>query len=226
MTGSTAANGSGPRLWRDPIAPLRRWWVSSPPRPVLKTERLMLRPPRMSDHGEWARLRRASYASLRPWEPRWSMDHLGHAAFRRRVAWSKKEIAAGRAYPFLIFERDVERRYRLAGGLTMEHVRGGAAMSSSLGYWLGSGAVGRGVMLEALQAVVAFAFDDVGLSRLEAACLPHNQRSRRLLERAGFQEEGYAHAYLQIDGVWKDHVIYERRRSDRVDPAPAGEGPR
>ncbi|MEM9723977.1 MAG: GNAT family protein [Pseudomonadota bacterium] len=194
-------------------------WSPNSAYPALKTERLLIRPPQKSDHVAWARLRRASAASLKPWEPSWSSDHLSAAAFRRRVRWSQREIDAGRAYPLLIFERDPRAGPRLVGGLTLEHVRHGAAMSASLGYWLGVGAEGRGLMAETIEAVAAFAFDDLDLSRLEAACLPENTRSRRLLERAGFHEEGFASAYLRIDGAWRDHVLYERRRQDRIDPA-------
>ncbi|MEL6977559.1 MAG: GNAT family protein [Pseudomonadota bacterium] len=181
----------------------------------------MIRPPHQRDYVAWVRLRRASSPMLRPWEPSWSHDHLSQVGFRRRVRWSEREIQAGRAYPLLIFERDARAGLRLAGGVTLEHVRLGAAMSASLGYWLGVDATGRGLMSEALEAVVAFAFDELDLSRLEAACLPENARSRRLLERAGFVEEGRANAYLKIDGRWRDHVLYERRRSDRVDETAA-----
>lgn len=184
--------------------------------PRLVTDRLVLRPPRRSDQSIWTRLRRESYEFLKPWEPSWSDDHLSISAFRRRVTWSKKEIAAGRAYPFMIFANDVAPTHGgLVGGVTLEHVRRGAAMSAALGYWLGLPYVGVGYMTEAIEAVVSFAFEDLDLSRLEAACLPENFASRRLLERCGFAQEGLAFAYLQIDGVWRDHLIYERRRADR-----------
>lgn len=214
MTG-IARSGGG--LLTRVAAPWTALWFGSSCYPALKTERLLIRPPQHRDFVAWARLRRASYGMLRRWEPSWSADHLSASAFRRRVRWSEREIEAGRAYPLLLFERDPAVGPTLVGGLTLEHVRHGAAMSASLGYWLGVGSEGRGLMSEALEAVVAFAFDELDLSRLEAACLPENARSRRLLERAGFHEEGFAGAYLRIDGEWRDHVLYQRRRSDRED---------
>lgn len=189
--------------------------------PCLTTTRLVLRPPQRSDYIAWTRLRRASHGMLKRWEPSWSADHLSEHSFRRRVRWSAGEIQHGRAYPLLIFERDARVGLNLVGGVTLEHVRHGAAMSASLGYWLGVGAEGRGLMTEALEATVAFALYELDLSRLEAACLSDNARSRRLLERVGFREEGFAAAYLQIDGVWRDHVLYELRRNDRSDPHSA-----
>ena len=185
--------------------------LTAPPR--LVSERLILRPPRLADHAAWARLRRSSQRFLQPWEPTWTRDHLSPAAFKRRVSWAKREIADGRSYPFLIFRSG---SLELLGGVTLEHVRRGAAMSAAVGYWLGEAHQGRGYMTEAMQSLIMYAYDDLDLSRLEAACLPENARSRHLLERCGFHEEGYARNYLQIDGAWRDHVLFERRRRDRL----------
>ena len=69
-------------------------------------------------------------------------------------------------------------------------------------------------MSEALQAVLAFSFDTLGLHRVEAACLPANAASRGLLAKAGFTEEGYAREYLRINGTWQDHVLFAILRHD------------
>lgn len=186
--------------------------------PVLHTERLLLRPPRLGDHPAWSAVRRASAEFLQPWEPAWGPQHLSLAAFKARVRWARQEIDGGRAIPWLIFLRDDHPSTpgALLGGATLEHIRRGAAMSASIGYWLGGGHTGKGYMTEALEAVVPFVFDDLDLSRLEAACLPENGPSRRLLARLGFQEGRLAKAMLQINGTWRDHLIYERFRSDRI----------
>ncbi|MCI4660526.1 MAG: GNAT family N-acetyltransferase [Neomegalonema sp.] len=181
--------------------------------PMLYTERLRLRPLRQSDFAQWTRLRRSNQSFLAPWEPAWHSDHLSPGSFRRRVRWAGREISGGRAVPLGIFYHETGA---LIGGITLEHIRHGAAQSAALGYWLGREFTGAGFMTEALQASVAYAFDDLDLSRLEAACLPENAPSRRLLERCGFHEEATLSHYLQINGVWRDHVLYERRRSDRI----------
>ena len=162
--------------------------------PKIATERLVLRPPRRGDGPSWIKLRTESYAFLKPWEPSWSDDHLTPTSFRRRVSWSRREIASGRSYPFLIFAgRAAPAHEGLVGAVTLEHVRRGAAMSAALGYWLGEPFTGMGYMSEALEAGRGIlAFDDLDLSRIEAACLPENFASRRLLERCGFQEERLA----------------------------------
>ena len=73
----------------------------------------------------------------------------------------------------------------------------------------------RGYMREAIRALVHYAFTDMGLSRIEAACLPENTASRSLLEQCGFKYEGVAQSYLQIAGRWRTHVLYANLRSDR-----------
>lgn len=164
-----------------------------------------LRPPRWSDYNEWSELRRASRTFLQPWEPTWGEDDLSKPAFRRRLASYQRDIDAGGAYPFFVF-RDEDGA--LVGGVTLSNVRRGVAQMASLGYWCGVTYVRRGHTLAGVKAVCRFAFQQLGLHRVEAACLPHNEASASLLLKAGFVEEGYAQAYLKIDGDWRDHRLF------------------
>ena len=70
-------------------------------------------------------------------------------------------------------------------------------------------------MREAIEAVVHYAFTSLDLSRIEAGCLPENAPSRGLLEQCGYKYEGVAQAYLQINGRWRNHVLYANLRYDR-----------
>ena len=176
------------------------------------TERLMLRPPLMRDYEQWARLRRESHAFLTPWEPEWSRDHLSSRAFRNRVAWAERSIRQGEAYPMFLFR---QKDGDLMGGITLSYIRRQPAQAGTLGYWVGEAFARQGYMTEALTALREHAFAALDLSRLEAACLPDNQASRRLLERCGFKYEGVAQAYLQIEGRWRNHVLYAALRADR-----------
>ncbi|MEM7238345.1 MAG: GNAT family protein [Pseudomonadota bacterium] len=176
------------------------------------TDRLILRPPKLEDHAGWAQLRRDSRPFLTPWEPLWARDHLTQRAFRNRVAWAERSIRNEEAWPlFLVREEDGA----VLGGLTLSNVRRQPAQAATLGYWIGEPYARHGYMTEALSALRDYAFGALDLSRLEAACLAENTASRRLLERCQFKYEGVAQAYLQINGRWRNHVLYAALRPDR-----------
>ena len=178
----------------------------------LHTERLLLRPPLQDDYKAWSSLRAASEAFLTPWEPKWENDHLSRRLFLRRVSWARRAVSAGTAVPFFLIRRQDKV---LLGAITLDNVRRGPAQAASLGYWIGEAFARQGFMAEALRAVSDYGFRDLDVSRLEAACLPENQASRRLLEVSGFKYEGVAQSYLQIAGRWRTHVLYAALRSDR-----------
>ena len=173
--------------------------------PVLQTARVTLRPPAMTDYPQWAQLRSASRTFLEPWEPTWPRDDLARSSFRQRVRRYNRDMRDDYAYAFFIFCRQT---HDLVGGLTLSNVRRGVAQTASVGYWTGLPHAGKGYMGDALTAAVAFSFESLRLHRVEAACLPHNEASRRLLLRVGFTEEGYARKYLKINGRWQDHLLF------------------
>ena len=166
----------------------------------------------MRDHPDWVALRRASAAFLKPWEPVRSGEQESRRAFRTRVQWARGAVDDGRSVPLFIVNRDDDS---LLGGITLDNIRRGPAQSASVGYWIGAAHARQGYMREALSALVTHAFREMGLSRIEAATLPENAPSRRLLESCGFKYEGVAQSYLQIDGRWRTHVLYANIRQDR-----------
>lgn len=179
--------------------------------PVLKGEGVYLRYPQMGDYPAWAALRRESREFLEPWEPAWAADELSRGAFRRRIRRYLREIRADTAYPFFLF-RTEDRA--LLGGCTLSHVRRGVTQSASIGYWIGARFARHGYMYAAVQALLPFVFQTLRLHRLEAACVPENEASRSLLQKLGFKEEGLARSYLQINGVWRDHVLFALLEND------------
>src|SRR5664279_2878912 len=159
------------------------------PEPLVRGDGLYLRPAMPSDYGHWAQLRAASRAYLEPWEPTWPDDDLTQAAFRRRLRRAEEDIARDEAYAFLIFDQTSDE---MVGGITLGGVRRGVSQSGTLGYWMGAPHAGKGRMTRAVAAAVEFAFVKLRLHRVEAACIPDNAPSIALLERNGFQREGYA----------------------------------
>ncbi len=173
--------------------------------PVIESERVFLRSPQMSDHPVWAELRAASREFLTPWEPLWASDELSRTAFRRRVRHYLRDLREDVGYALFVFSAQTGT---LVGGLTLCNVRRGVTQSCTLGYWIGAKYAQRGYMTAAVRAVIPFVFDSLELHRLEAACLPTNTASIRLLEKTGFTREGIARRYLRINGIWQDHLLY------------------
>ncbi len=149
----------------------------------------------MTDYPAWSQLRLRSRDFLQPWEPTWPPDDLTKSAFRRRLAAYARDIDLDQAYPFFIFRG---RDDALLGGVTLSNVRRGVAQMASIGYWIGQPYARRGHMLAAVRTAAPFAFQRLGLHRLEAACIPDNGPSRELLLKAGFRLEGEARAYLKL----------------------------
>lgn len=178
----------------------------------IETERMTLRLPTHSDYRAWAALREMSRDFLTPWDPAWAGDALSRKSFTNRVYWAARAEASGTALPLFLIRRGDGA---FLGALTLDNIRRGPAQAGTLGYWIGLPHARQGFMREALQAVVHFAFADLDLSRLEAGCLPENAASRGALEKTGFKYEGVAQSYLQINGRWRNHVLYANLRSDR-----------
>ena len=191
------------------------------PTPVLRAGRLLLRAPAPGDWSEWAELRAASRDFLTPWEPAWAADELSRDAYRRRLRRHGRDAREGCGYAFFLY---AEPSGQLLGGVTLSNLRRGVTQSGQLGYWMGQPHAGQGYMTEAVAALLPFAFEELKLHRLEAACLSGNERSRRLLRRVGFTEEGFARQYLRIDGAWRDHMLFAMLAADPrpLPPVPAG----
>jgi len=177
----------------------------------LDAPRLYLRPPRAGDWQEWATLRAESRSFLTPWEPTWPADALARSAFQRRLRRQAAEWRNDEGFSFLIFGKPDDA---MVGGLGITNVRRGVAQMASIGYWTGASYVRHGYRTEAVKAALEFCFTQLGLHRVEAACIPDNVASRGLLEKIGFRMEGEASAYLKINGDWRDHLLYAILRED------------
>ncbi|WP_339933742.1 GNAT family protein [uncultured Brevundimonas sp.] len=180
-------------------------WMPEPIGTVLEGDGVVLRAPRPGDYAAWSGLRSGSRDYLQPWEPLWPQDDLSRAAYRRRMIIYSREIELGNAWPFFIFAVGTGD---LVGAVTLSNVRRGVADMGTIGYWVGEPFAGHGHATAAVQALVAFAFGPLNLHRIEAACVPDNLASRRVLEKAGFIHEGLARAYLKINGDWADHLLF------------------
>lgn len=180
---------------------------------IIETERLVLVTPAMSHYEAWAALRSKSQDFLTPYEPTWPRDDLTKTAFRRRVKRYQRSERGRNGFAYLIFDN---RNNTLIGGITVSRILRGVAQTCSIGYWTGEPFIGQGYMTEAVVGLLPEIFVEQGFHRLEAACLPHNSASIRVLEKCGFQREGYARGYLKIDGKWQDHFLFAMLEGDFI----------
>ena len=167
----------------------------------------MVRPPVMDDFKQWAALRQESRNFLEPWEPTWNEDEFKRGSFRRRLSIYQDWATRDHGYAYFIFETTSDQ---LIGAISLSHVRRGAEQSATFGYWIGMKFAMQGYMTEALNLIMTHSFETLALHRIEAACLPRNAASKRLLESSGFNQEGYAPSYIKIAGRWEDHLLFAR----------------
>jgi len=181
------------------------------PRPSLDTQligpRVLLRAGHPEDWKVWRGLRDMSRDFLVPWEPLWPPNSLSYGFYCSLLRRHWREWRKGSGFAFAIFTYTGPRPV-LVGGITLGDVVYAAAQKGTIGYWLGKPYVGQGLMTEAVGLVCDFAFQTLHLQRVEAGCLPHNEASKALLRRAGFEQEGYAKAYMQINGKREDHLLW------------------
>lgn len=182
-----------------------RFLSRQPEYPELASGAHILRLPDYGDYRQWHVLRNASRDFLQPWEPTWRSDELSEASFRVRVSRNRQEYSSGLSVPLFLFDR---RDMTLLGGITIGHIRKGAAQSCMIGYWMGALHAGKGHMFAAVALVIPYIFEGLRLHRIEAACIPDNERSIRLLEKSGFVQEGLLRKYLKINGEWRDHLMF------------------
>lgn len=186
-------------------------WVTVPRvrrTPTTTGPRVELRPLRDEDWDAWRAVRTRSRRWLEAWEPRaepGSPDPVGdREAFRARCGAWERQRAFDSAYGFGIFLR----RGDFVGEVSLGSVQRGPFQSAFVGYWIDEAHAGHGYVPEAVVLTLRFAFEELGLHRVEAAIVPRNLRSRRVAAKLGLREEGVSERFLQIQGVWEDHVRY------------------
>lgn len=176
--------------------------------------RVTVRLVRLDDAAALTDLVLRSRASLAPWEPLHPADHFTYAGQRRGLDAALARHARDEQHPFLVLV-DGEP----AGRVNLNDVVRGAFQNAHLGYWVDVEHQGRGVATAAVRAVLAAAFGELGLHRVQAGTLVHNHASRRVLAKNGFAEIGFAPRYIRIAGRWQDHVLHQRLVDDPAGPA-------
>jgi ribosomal-protein-alanine N-acetyltransferase len=183
------------------------WAVHRPSSLELAGRRVLLRPLVASDFDQWREVRKRSHDWLVPWEPK-PISGQPDAADDRRVFAARcgardRERQLGTGYGFGIFVNG-----RFAGEINLSSVQRGPFQNAYVGYWIDQAQAGHSYIPEAVVLVFRFGFEDLGLHRLQVAIIPRNARSHRVAQKLALRNEGVAERYLEINGVWEDHVRY------------------
>lgn len=192
--------------WPDSVGPLR-----------VAAGVVRLRPVRLRDAAAWSRIRLADREHLEPWEPvtgtDWTVRHAV-SSWPAVCSGLRSEARRGRMLPYVI-----ELDGQFAGQLTIGNVTHGALRSAWIGYWVASSRTGGGIATAALALGLDHCFAGVRLHRVEATVRPENVRSRAVLARVGFREEGLLRRYLEVDGAWRDHLLVAVTVEELAQPA-------
>jgi [ribosomal protein S5]-alanine N-acetyltransferase len=172
----------------------------------LATDRLILRVPSLADAAAMARFVGENRSHLEPWESVRNAAYFTANHWETRFQILRERMTEGRAVDFLLRQRDTPEG-PVIGRVSFTNIIHGVFQCATLGYCLDHREVGRGLMSEALRECIRFCFRDLNLHRIQAAYMPANQRSARVLERLGFVPEGLAKDYLLLAGKWQDHVL-------------------
>lgn len=169
--------------------------------------RVVLRPLTTSDFEQWREVRRSNSEWLTKWEPSRSPGQPDvvedRDAFGARCSARQRERQLGTGFGFGMFVDGL-----LAGELNLSSVQRGPFQNAYLGYWIDERKAGNGYMPEAVVVIARYVFEDLHLHRMQISIVPRNAPSRRVVEKLELREEGTAQRYLEINGVWEDHVRY------------------
>ncbi len=184
----------------------------------LHGRRVLLRTLTDLDYAGWLEVRQRCHDWLVKWEPR--SAHSTHLAedqrsFVSRCAIRERERQMGTGYGFGIFFEG-----RFVGEITLSAIARGPLQNAYIGYWIDEAVAGRGLMPESVVTLLQFAFESLGLHRVEINIIPRNAASRRVVEKLGIRCEGIAERYLEIDGAWEDHARYAVTAEEWRDRAP------
>jgi [ribosomal protein S5]-alanine N-acetyltransferase len=173
----------------------------------LRGRRVTLRPLVPADYEQWREVRTTNVDWLTRWEPRRLAGQPDPVAdenvFSARCSARARERQLGTGYGFGIFVGD-----RFAGEINVSAVQRGPFQSAYIGYWIDHRHAGHGYVPEGLVVLFQYAFETLRLHRLQIAIIPRNHASRRVVAKLGLREEGVAMRYLEINGVWEDHVRF------------------
>jgi ribosomal-protein-alanine N-acetyltransferase len=174
---------------------------------ALHGRRVTLRPLAPADWEAWREVRKRCRGWLVKWEPRAIAGHPDptedRRAFVARCSARDRERELGSGYGFGIF---VDGRF--SGEINLNSIQRGPFQNAYIGYWMDEAMAGQGYTPESVVVLSQFAFEELGLHRVQISIIPRNAASRRVVEKLALRAEGVAERYLEINGTWEDHIRF------------------
>ncbi len=171
---------------------------------ILETPRLMLRTIGLDETPAVLDFVVRNREFLREWEPAREPVYYTEAEQQRYIRHDLDLMEQGTLLKLWISKRVDPSR--IIGSVSLSNIVRGAFLSCHLGYRMDKEENGKGYMTEAVKMAAEYAFRALILHRIEANIMPRNPASLRVVEKLGFQPEGLAKKYLQINGKWEDHL--------------------
>lgn len=171
---------------------------------LLKTNRLVLTPPEPSDANEMLDYYKRNRLYFQPWEPKRDENFYTIEGMVARISGMKEKVEQQQSLHLLLRTPDSRT---IVGECGFTNIVRGPFQACHLGFSICQGFQGKGLMYEGLRCAIDLVFKELELHRVMASYRPENERSHRLLQRLGFEHEGRARSYLNIDGQWRDHIL-------------------
>jgi ribosomal-protein-alanine N-acetyltransferase len=178
-------------------------------------ERVAIRAFALADVEELCGLRTRNRDFLAPWEPLRTPTFHTLAGQRAEIERDRHEWVADRTYAFAIVDGDSDA---MLGRIALANIVRGAWENATMGYFVDQASGRRGLATEAVGLALRFAFGPCRLHRVQAAVMPHNAASKRVLEKNGFRHEGFSPRYLRLAGSWRDHDLFAVTVEERQAP--------
>ncbi len=146
-----------------------------------------------------------NHSFLNEWEPAHPRDFYTLSYHKRKLYNEYNMFKNDLQVRFWIIKKEDNK---LIGNVCYSNIVMGNFKSCFLGYKLDKDEINKGYMTEAIERTVEIMFDNFGLHRIEANVVPRNDRSLRVMEKLGFEQEGFSKRYLEINGKWEDHIHF------------------
>ncbi|WP_421383787.1 GNAT family N-acetyltransferase [Bacillus salacetis] len=178
---------------------------------LLAGERIYLRPFEAGDAEVLLRLIKRNRNFWGKTEPEWQAGYYTFDGQLQNIRFFQEGIQKGLFYTFGIFNK---KTHQLMGIINLYDIKGGPYQCGVVGYAIDRAQNGKGLATESLKLILSFAFDSLKLNRVSAEVMPRNNPSIRVLEKAGFQKEGFKKNNILIQGEWESHLQYGILKKD------------